>query len=110
MYAHRVAFFVTHGYWPEVGRHSCDFRRCCNPAHILDGTVADNNWDKVNRGRHNSPNGERASFAKLTEDQVREVRMRFSRGEMRSDLAREYGITHRAVSMICNRESWKHVA
>jgi HNH endonuclease len=49
--AHRVAFRLTHGYWPSNGRHSCDNPPCCNPAHILDGTHADNMNDKVARGR-----------------------------------------------------------
>ena len=49
--AHRVAFLLTHGRYPLVGRHSCDVRLCCNPAHILDGTKADNSRDMVARGR-----------------------------------------------------------
>jgi hypothetical protein len=52
--AHRVAFYLVHGYWPVVCRHSCDNRRCINPRHLLDGTHADNMRDAVERGRlHN---------------------------------------------------------
>ena len=51
--AHRVAFFLHHGYWPNVARHSCDDNKVCvNPAHILDGTDSDNQRDAVERGRH----------------------------------------------------------
>ena len=50
-YAHRVAFFLTHGRWPNIGRHSCDNPPCCNPAHILDGSRSDNARDSVSRGR-----------------------------------------------------------
>jgi hypothetical protein len=49
--AHRVAFRLARGYWPLNGRHSCDNPPCCNPAHLLDGTHADNMADKVARGR-----------------------------------------------------------
>lgn len=49
--AHRASFFLAHGYWPNVARHSCDVKRCVNPAHILDGTHADNSRDAMERGR-----------------------------------------------------------
>jgi hypothetical protein len=53
--AHRVAFFVTYGYWPGVGRHVCDAPACCNPRHVLHGTQADNLADMWARGRGWSP-------------------------------------------------------
>jgi hypothetical protein len=34
-----------------VARHRCDYRRCANPAHLLEGTQADNIADMVERGR-----------------------------------------------------------
>src|ERR1035437_5518633 len=50
--ASRVAFFLTHGWWPKVVRHECDNPPCCNPAHLLAGTLKDNSQDMVSRGRH----------------------------------------------------------
>lgn len=50
--AHRVAFFLANGHWPQVARHSCDNKICVNPAHILDGTASDNQLDCVLRNRH----------------------------------------------------------
>jgi hypothetical protein len=54
--SNRVAFFLTHGYWPNVCRHTCDNPPCCNPKHLLDGTHADNSLDRsvrgVKRGRY----------------------------------------------------------
>ena len=49
--ASRVMFFRTHGFWPSVCRHTCDNPPCVNPAHLLDGTHADNTRDKIERGR-----------------------------------------------------------
>lgn len=49
--AHRVAFYLHHGYWPDTARHKCDNPGCYNPTHIIDGTQADNVRDMMERGR-----------------------------------------------------------
>lgn len=53
-YSHRVAFALTNGAIGESAhiRHSCDYPPCCNGAHLLEGTPADNVADMMNRGRH----------------------------------------------------------
>lgn len=54
--AHRLAFFEANGYWPEVCRHTCDTPLCIDPAHLVDGTQADNVQDMMQRGRHGRGN------------------------------------------------------
>lgn len=51
--AHRVAYLLTYGEWPEpLGRHMCNNPPCYNPRHIVPGTDADNAADCVRAGRH----------------------------------------------------------
>src|ERR1039458_1003464 len=54
--AHRVAFFLTHGHWAQNTRHTCDTPLCCNPAHLIEGTQADNIHDCIQRNRARNGN------------------------------------------------------
>src|SRR5262245_419100 len=50
--AHRVAFFLKHGRWPEpCCLHTCDNPPCCNPAHFFEGTNLDNALDRTVKNR-----------------------------------------------------------
>lgn len=109
--AHRVAFFLAEGRWPTEARHTCDSPSCCNPDHILDGTHADNLADMVARGRQRGRGvrGELNYHSKLTESDVREIRLAVSSGEWQYVVAARYGICQSAVSAIVSRKNWSHV-
>lgn len=48
--------------------------------------------------------------AKLTEDDVREIRQRYKEGNITMrELAEEFGVADNTISNIINRKSWKHV-
>lgn len=53
--AHRVAHILATGKLIPDGLdicHSCDYRRCCNPAHLTAKTREQNVADMMRRGRH----------------------------------------------------------
>jgi hypothetical protein len=102
--AHRVAFFLTHGHWPENARHQCDNPPCCNPAHVLDGNHADNMADKVERDRQ--VKGTAVHRARLTEADVRAIRAD-PRGHRL--VAKDYATTSTHICRVRSRKLWKHV-
>lgn len=108
--AQRVAFYLTHGYWPVMGRHTCDNPPCCNPAHVIDGSHADNMQDMKERGRQFSLRGEAHCASKLTETDVVSIRRRLAAGEARTALAGEYRVSYMLISRIEKRQVWVHVA
>ncbi len=53
-YAHRIAFWLEHGRWPEpAAMHLCDNGPlgCARLSHVTEGTWAENNQDKLAKGR-----------------------------------------------------------
>lgn len=107
--AHRVSLMLA-GVDIE-GRfvlHSCDTPRCVNPAHLSAGDHKENVADMVSRQRQAL--GSRSGTAKLTEQQVAEIRARAARGELHRCLATEYGVGRSTISRIVNRAGWAHVA
>ena len=98
--APRLAFFLDHGYWPNVCRHSCDNPPCCNPKHLLDGTHADNSADKISRGRFKGAQpGERHHASKISDHQ-RDIVVAL-RGVWPQDLVGIlFGLSQQGVSFI----------
>jgi hypothetical protein len=100
--AHRTAYFLTHGEWPVEGMHSCDYGLCCNPAHIQNGTHAENLADMRAKGRYRWPGlaGENHPNARLSTAQVLEIRRRYVPRRGVSALAAEFGVTRQAITQI----------
>lgn len=103
---HRYTFERCYGEIPEgmVIRHLCDNPNCINPHHLKLGTHEDNVRDRQERGRQ--AKGERNGRAKLTAEQVLEIRK-----DTRPDkeIAAEYGVNKRSIDKIKKYEIWKHL-
>lgn len=109
--ASRVAFFLTHGYWPNYACHHCDNRPCCNPQHLYDGTPLDNNLDAIRRGRARRPNqaGKCNGNAKLTEADVFCIRSQYAKGDVsHATLGKRYGVAASTIRNVVNGERWKN--
>lgn len=114
--AHRVAFSLAYGYWPENALHTCDHPWCCNPGHLYEGTIAQNNADMARRGRHWRqarpalvPRGEWHHGAVLTEDDVLTIRERAAAGVSQYVLAEEFGVAQSTIWRVIHRLLWRHV-
>lgn len=108
--AHRISYELSVGPIPDgyFVCHSCDNPSCVNPAHLFIGTNADNVADCVSKGR--TSRGECRPLAKLTKDQVIEIRRKYKTGAFSMpELAAEYSIVTSTVFKIVHRAAWKHV-
>lgn len=109
--AHRVAYQLAKGEIPTglVVRHTCDNPPCCNPNHLLIGTVQDNNQDCVERGRFRlTPMyGSEHPRAIITEEQVLKVRALRDSGVRAKEIAAMFNISISSVYAIGTGRSWK---
>ncbi|MBU2051195.1 MAG: HNH endonuclease [Gammaproteobacteria bacterium] len=115
--ASRVSWRIHHGPIPEHACvcHHCDTSACVNPKHLFLGTMQDNAFDMVSKGRHPSHahpelrQGERHGMSKLTDDAVLDIRSRLNEGVPMMTLAHEFNVTHGTISLIKHRKTWKHI-
>lgn len=95
------------------GLHHCDVRNCVRPTHLFRGTRGDNLQDAINKGRHSAPTppkGEKHSQAKLTDEEVLQIRARYAIGGiLQRELAAEFGVHQSLISNIMTGRLWSHV-
>jgi DNA invertase Pin-like site-specific DNA recombinase len=90
--------------------HKCDVRRCLNPEHLFLGSHVDNHRDAARKGRVKVPPlGILHNRARLDPDKVREIRTLARSGVPKAKIARQFGVWPRAIWMILEGKSWKHV-
>ena len=96
--AHRIVWTLVHGPIPAgmCVLHSCDVPACVNPGHLFLGTRADNCRDRAAKGRtvashcYGLANGK----ARLSDDEVAEIRRLYVPGRGVCKLAARFGISH----------------
>ncbi len=110
--AHRIAWMIVNG--PILGRlfvlHKCDNKACVNPAHLFLGTAQDNSTDMLDKGRHKFTvlkDGQRGIAAKLTWEQVREIRQLYANGGIyQRELGAMFGVCQSHISDIVLGNVW----
>lgn len=108
---HRASWEAHHGPIP-AGKyvcHRCDNPKCFRPEHLFLGDQQMNMDDKMKKKRHRYgvSRGTSHGGAKLTDQQVLEIRA--SSGPSRI-VAEQYGISGRQVRDIRTLKVWKHLS
>lgn len=85
--------------------HKCDTPSCVNPDHLFVGTRRDNMQDASRKGRMHP--GEADGMAKLTQQQVDQIRQDANRGVSKTHLAQRFNVHRSQISRIINRRRWK---
>lgn len=101
--AHRYAWYLKHGYWPEKHiLHKCDNRPCCNTEHLFEGNDKDNSDDKISKGRARS--GDQKGFkngnARITREQMGLIISMIKDGFNNCHIGRTIGVTHQRIWQI----------
>lgn len=89
--------------------HECDNPACINPEHLSLGSNADNQMDKMKKGRQ--ARGEKIYTAKLNAEDVRAIHRLFRTGFIgsKASVARKYGVDASTIGNILKGRTWKHI-
>ncbi len=104
--AHRVAFQIALG--PPKGYvcHSCDNKKCCNPAHLYDGDNLTNMQDCNERNR---PRGQAAGKTILTDEQVLKIAKLKRQGLGYVAVCEKMQLPRSRVGNVFYGFSWQHL-
>jgi hypothetical protein len=109
----RAAFYYANGRFDLSLHvlHKCDTRDCQNPSHLFLGTNLDNIADKMVKGRHLGPRGEKCATHKLNVEQVLQIRALRATGNLTlKQIAQRFNVGWKAIQKIVTRQRWAHVA
>lgn len=116
--AHRQAWELINGPIPQGLEvcHSCDNPRCVRPEHLFLGTHQDNMDDMFTKGRavvqthpEKLARGEQQGKAKLTVDNVREIRSLHQSGLSTRQIGDRYGVNSGTIHDVVHYRTWRHV-
>lgn len=114
--AHRASWVFANGPIPTgmLVCHHCDNPPCVNPMHLFLGLDRDNTADRVRKGRSSrrgAPAGEANGSAKLTSEDVRQMRSLYTPGFVSfRELGERYGVSAGQARRVVRGLRWKHLA
>lgn len=106
--AHRVACIYIHGNPSSDSMHaahSCRNRSCVNAGHLRWATSKENMGDKAKDGTKGI--GQSHPYAKLTKQQVDEIKIRYYLGDSQRTLGRAYGVHRTNIHRIVSGDTWR---
>ena len=105
-YVHRMLLGAFVGACPtgHEARHLDGNKTNNTTSNLVYGSSSENKGDNKRLGRDNS--GERNGHAKLTYQQVHDIRRRVAAGETQRSLAVEHGVTFQTINKVVQRETW----
>ena len=108
---HRLIYKTLCGSIPNglLVCHRCDVRSCINPEHLFLGTHADNTNDMYAKGRGVDRKGIKHPLAKLSSENVLEIRNMVRAGNSQSSVAKKFSVSKSTISGICSQGRWNHV-
>lgn len=111
--ASRAVCIMAHGAPQDAdlhAAHSCGngHKGCVNPRHIRWDTPSGNHADRARHGTLLA--AERHPRAKLTNEQVFEIRKLCATGQSRASIAKDMGVSRTTVNLIANGKTWKALA
>jgi hypothetical protein len=104
-YVHRVVASMASGRalgMDEVARHICDNPPCCNPHHLVPGTVRQNVQDAIDRGLYDR----RQPRGRLTEAEVLHIKLCLAQGQSACSIAARLGKPETTIRNIRNGATW----
>lgn len=130
--SHRKSYEIFKGEIPKglCVCHSCDNKKCCNPEHLWVGTQKENIQDAKRKGRlpdqkgrkhteetkkkfkfRKGPDkkGEKHHMAKLTENDVREIKKLLETKIKRNEILKMFKITRPYLYAIKSKKAWPHL-
>jgi hypothetical protein len=89
--------------------HTCDNPGCVNPYHLRLGTIADNNRDKMEKGRWRGgpQGGSNNGAAKLNEADIADIVRMFAAGLNNIQIGATFGVGHAIISLIRLGKAWR---
>lgn len=108
MLAHRVVYILLKRLDPNLlVCHRCDNKLCVRPSHLYQGTYSDNMQDCLLR--HRFALGSNHGNAKLSENQIKQIKNKIKLGQSCYSIAKEYEVSKGTILHVKWGIIWKHV-
>ena len=108
---HRYMYELHKGKIPKNHNvcHSCDVPKCVNPEHLWVGTQIQNIQDMINKKRDYKIRGEKHHKAKVSLDQVIQIKKLLNKNMPMTKIQKELNISYKTIQHIKHGTSWSHV-